>query len=98
NRRDLPAVPLFDNCAQPSRSRIQGHYIMAAAIDGIVKWLTQGVPPPHGNPIQMVSNSPPVVARDAFGNALGGIRLASFEVPIALSQGTGSGGGALRGT
>jgi len=97
NRRDLPAVPLFDNCAQPSRSRIQGHYIMAAAVDGIVKWLTHGVPPPHGDPIQMVSNSPPVVARDAFGNALGGIRLASFEVPIALSQGTGTGGCALSG-
>jgi hypothetical protein len=92
NRRDLPSVALFDNCPQhPTRPRIQGHYIMAAAIDGIVKWLTQGVPPPHADPIQIESTSPRViVARDAFGNALGGVRIASLEVPIARNQGTGS--------
>ena len=34
-----------------------------------------------------------VVARDAYGNALGGIRLATFAVPTATSTGANTGGG-----
>jgi hypothetical protein len=37
--------------------------------------------------------SPPVVARDSYGNTLGGIRLATMEVPIALNNGTNAGAG-----
>ena len=87
-RRDLPALPLFDNCADPSRSRIQDRYVIGAAIDAITKWVRKGVQPPHSPQIEITSVSPLVVPRDARGNALGGIRLASFAVPVALDQGS----------
>jgi hypothetical protein len=89
-KRDLPAIPLFDSCNQPSRSRIPDRYVIAAAIDAIGKWFV-GVQPPHSP--SLVSGSPLAVQRDAFGNALGGIRLASFAVPVALDQGPNSGPG-----
>ena len=89
-RRDLPAVALFDSCNQPSRSRIPDRYVIAAAIDAIDQWV-DGVQPPHAP--SLVSGSPLSVQRDVFGNALGGIRLAPFQVPVALDQGPNSGPG-----
>ena len=41
----------------------------------------------------MSASPTPQVARDALGNMLGGIRLASFAVPVALSQGDNTGPG-----
>jgi hypothetical protein len=91
-RRDLPDRPLFDTCTLPSRSRIHWHYAQSAAVDAIVKWVEQGVPPAYSPLPEWTSIDPTVVlARDAYGNALGGIRLASLVVPIATSQGLNSG-------
>ena len=91
-RRDLPDRPLFDTCTLPSRSRIHWHYAQSAAVDAIVKWVEQGVPPAYSPLPEWTSIDPTVVlARDAYGNALGGIRLASLAVPIATSQGLNSG-------
>lgn len=84
--RDLPATPLFDSCNLPSRSRIPDRYVIAAAIDAIGKWIG-GVQPPHAPSLVLP------VTRDPFGNALGGIRLAPFTVPIATDQGPNSGPG-----
>jgi alpha/beta hydrolase family protein len=91
-RRDLPDRPLFDTCTLPSRSRIHWHYAQSAAVDAIVKWVEQGVPPAYSPLPEWTSIDPTVVlARDAYGNALSGIRLASLAVPIATSQGLNSG-------
>lgn len=91
-RRDLPDRPLFDTCTLPSRSRIHWHYAQSAAVDAIVKWVEQGVPPAYSPLPEWTSIDPTVVlARDAYGNALGGIRLASLAVPIATSQGLNAG-------
>ena len=62
--------------------------MIGAAIDAITKWVRKGVQPPHSPQIEITSVSPLVVPRDARGNALGGIRLASFAVPVALDQGS----------
>jgi hypothetical protein len=94
NRRDLPTLNLYDSCTQPSRSRIQDHYVFAAAIDALKRWIELGIAPPHSPQIQMAATSPtPRVARDANGNALGGIRLASLAVPVALDSGINTGPG-----
>jgi Alpha/beta hydrolase domain len=90
-RRDLPDRPLFDTCTLPSRSRIHWHYAQAAAVDAMVQWIEQGVPPAHSPLPEYASIDPWVLARDAYGNALGGMRLASLAVPIATSQGLNSG-------
>jgi hypothetical protein len=51
-----------------------------AALGDMHKWITQGVPPPSGNPI---ATTPffNIVERDQYGNALGGIRLPDIQVP-----------------
>jgi hypothetical protein len=51
-----------------------------AALAALQRWITQGVLPPHGNPI---ATTPlfNVVERDRYGNALGGIRLPDIAVP-----------------
>ena len=89
-RRDLPNVPLYDTCDQPSRSRIQDRYVISASIVALDNWI-DGVEPPHAP--SLISGNPPAVVRDSRGNALGGIRLATFAVPIALDQGPNSGPG-----
>ena len=91
--RDLSNPSLADICTLPTRSRIPFHYVEAAAIDAMVKWIEQGVPPAHSPLPEYLSLSPPRVARDAYGNALGGIHLASFAVPTATSTGQNTGGG-----
>src|SRR5262245_23650869 len=92
--RDLANPSVADNCTLPTRSRVQFHYVEAAAIDAMVKWIEQGVPPAHSPlPEFAVFTTPRVLARDANGNALGGIRLASFAVPTATSTGQNTGGG-----
>jgi hypothetical protein len=90
--RDL-GLQAADNCTYPSRSRVPFHHVMNAAIDKLVRWIDEGEQPPHAPSFQIISVSPPIVARDAYGNALGGIRLATLEVPIALDNGTNAGAG-----
>jgi hypothetical protein len=91
-RRDQPTAPLRDNCLHPSRSRIPDRYVISAAIDWLSRWgertgLSGHVAvPPAAPPIQLAGDGVTVL-RDAYGNALGGIRLAPFAVPVALDTG-----------
>jgi hypothetical protein len=85
-RRDQPAAPLRDNCARPSRSRIPDRYPLSAAIHHLAGWARRGVPPPAA-PLIALAPDGATVLRDAHGNALGGLRLAPFEVPVALDTG-----------
>ena len=91
-RRDQPTAPLRDNCLHPSRSRIPDRYVISAAIDWLARWgdrkghWGQVATPPTSPPIQLAGDGVTVV-RDAYGNALGGIRLAPFAVPVALDSG-----------
>ena len=89
--RDFGPQGPDQNCALPSRSRIPVHYVLASAIDQMVKWARDGVQPPIAPRIQVTNTSPPVALRDSLGNALGGIRLAEFEVPTAKDTGGNAG-------
>ena len=97
--RDL-GLPFSDTCTNPSRSRIPMSHVMNAAIDHLIRWIRTGIAPPVAPPMPLTSTTPPVAARDSYGNALGAIRLANFAVPVALDNGTNSGAGLcfLRGT
>jgi hypothetical protein len=85
-QRDQPSAALRDTCANPSRSRIPDRYVISAAIDGLKRWVEQGTLPPASPPIALQADGV-TVRRDALGNALGGIRLAPFAVPVALDAG-----------
>ncbi|MET1083693.1 MAG: alpha/beta hydrolase domain-containing protein [Burkholderiales bacterium] len=72
----------FDTCATPARSRVPFFMVINAATDHLVKWIRTGAEPPSAPPPQY-AGTPLRIARDADGNALGGIRLAEMEVPVA---------------
>jgi hypothetical protein len=70
---------------------------MNAAFDHLVRWVKDGVPPPTAPPLETTGVGPPAVAaRDKFGNALGGIRLAEHAVPTATNTGLNTGAGFCR--
>jgi hypothetical protein len=84
--RDQPTAPLRDSCARPSRSRIPDRYTLSAAIDHLVTWQRRGIEPPTAPRIALAADGLTVL-RDKFGNALGGLRLAPFAVPVAMDAG-----------
>jgi hypothetical protein len=84
-------------CDRPSYSHIPFHYVFNAAIDHLVTWVKDGTPPPSAPPLELASPGPPaVMARDAAGNALGGIQLSQHAVPTAVNTGVNSGAGFCR--
>ncbi len=99
--RDLPdsirssASP----CGALNPSDVPARLVQDAVYDWMKKWVEGAAQPPHGPQIEMVSIGTPgtgeagfgVVKRDANGNALGGIRLAPFAVPLATNTGRNDG-------
>jgi len=76
---------------KPVFSRTPTVYALNAAYDHLVRWVKHGTPPPTAPLIELVSvggpGVPAVIARDSYGNALGGLRLPAFDVPIATNNG-----------
>jgi Alpha/beta hydrolase domain len=56
-------------------------YIADAAFADLTRWVDRGVPPPHAPPLETTASGD--VARDRFGNALGGVRTPFVDVPTA---------------
>ena len=84
-------------CDRPPYSHIPFYQVFDAAIDHLVRWVKDGTPPPTAPPIEVSTVGPPaVMARDADGNALGGIRLSQHAVPTAVNTGVNSGPGFCR--
>ena len=83
----------------PVFSRNPTFYALDAAYDHLVRWVTDGTPPPSAPLIQVSSvggpGVPAVIVRDSYGNALGGLRLPAFDVPIGTNNGADNGGPAF---
>ena len=73
-------------CTFPYNSAGQ-HYLVNAALVRLTEWITDGTPPPSAPPITVVAG---VIQRDAFGIALGGIRLPEMDVPTQTQTGVGN--------
>jgi hypothetical protein len=56
-------------------------YVADAAFADLTKWVDDGTPPPHAARIETTRSGE--VARDRFGNALGGLRTPFLDVPTA---------------
>jgi hypothetical protein len=91
--RDIgPGAPA--SCDSPPLSRIPFYHVSNAALDHMVNWVALGIGPPAAPEIEIASVGPPaVIARDDFGLALGGIRLAQLAVPTAINTGVNLGPG-----
>jgi hypothetical protein len=72
-------------CHLPSFSRIPFSFAANAAIDHLVHWVRDGIPPPTAPEIQVAAIGEPALSRDGSGNALGGIRLPQHSVPTAAT-------------
>jgi hypothetical protein len=92
--RDNLPLPNPSTCVkQPAMSHIPTSHAMKAVYGHLVAWIIKGTRPPKAPLIELTSISPPVVARDELGNALGGLQLSQFAVPLATNTGENSGGG-----
>ncbi len=63
------------------------HFVAQAALHALVRWVSGGLPPPTAPRIDMASTNPPTVARDALGNALGGVRTPAVDAPVVALSG-----------
>jgi hypothetical protein len=62
-------------------------YVMNAAVRALRAWVARGTPPPRAKPLKIVDGA---IARDANGNALGGVRTPQLDVPVATLTGEGA--------
>ena len=59
-------------------------FVVNAAFHDLTQWVDFNIPPPRAGRIDVdTSTTPPTVVRDAFGNALGGVRTPFLDVPTA---------------
>lgn len=77
------AVPGSGPCAAPINSGPQ-HFVVDAAFVALDRWVRRGRPPQPAPRLELTSTS---IARDAHGNAIGGIRTPQVDVPIATFTG-----------
>ena len=66
--------------------------VLQAALHGLIQWSAGGPPPSAAPPLELASDDPVMIARDANGNALGGVRTPFVDVPIATLRGDGNEG------
>jgi hypothetical protein len=70
------------------------HWVEQRAVSAFDAWLRDGGPPANAQPLTM-NDAGDGVARDSYGNALGGIRTAAVDVPIAAYSGQPASSGGL---
>jgi hypothetical protein len=89
---------LAPTCTVPTiGSRVPNHYVVAAAIDSLVRWKRRGQQPAASPRFEIASFGPGSAAKIARNNdnlALGAIRLSQIEVPTAANVGENTGAGA----
>ena len=82
-----PPLDMGQGCKEPVNSAPH-HAVVKAALRALTRWVRDGVTPPQSPAIELTDPAAPdPIARDAFGNAKGGIRLPEVEAPTARLDG-----------
>jgi len=76
----------FLGCTIPVNSGPQ-HEVAQAAYVAFLRWVNDGTPPPSPEPFTFSSKHPPVLALDAHGNVVGGVRTPAVDVPVSTLSG-----------
>ena len=76
------------SCTSPFNTAPE-NYLFDTAYARLRAWVSWGRQPPHA-PRMQINAAGTDVARDAFGNGIGGIRLPQLEAPTATLTGTGN--------
>lgn len=79
-----PAASVVGSCGDINAG--PQHWVEDAAMSALQTWLTKGEPPPSGEPFTL-SDAGVAIAVDSNGNALGGVRTAAVDAPIATYSG-----------
>jgi len=79
------------SCSKPLNSANQ-HWVLKAALSHLNQWVRGGAPAPAAPRIKMSDADPRKIARDEYGNAVGGIRLPELEAPTSTLSGSPSPG------
>jgi Alpha/beta hydrolase domain len=79
-------------CAQPPND-FPYEAMVSTAFDHLVGWVEDGTSPPRAERITVEGDPsrPTAIARDEHGNALGGVRTTTMDVPVATRTGMNSG-------
>jgi hypothetical protein len=94
--RDGISPSSIECSVKPVFSRNPTFYALNAAYDHLVRWVKAGTPPPTAPLIEgELQGTTFIIARDSYGNALGGLRLPAFDVPIGTNNGADNGGPAF---
>lgn len=80
-------------CDRPALSHIPTGHVLNASFDHLLRWINRGIQPPTARPLVVLSTQPVTLARDAYGNAQGGIQLPEHAVATATNTGLNSGPG-----
>jgi len=83
-----PALDMGPACKDPVNSAPH-HAVVKAALNALTRWVRDGVAPPQSPAIELGPDPAAAdpIARDALGNAKGGIRLPELEAPTATLDG-----------
>ncbi len=73
-------------CTTPINTGPQ-HVVIQAAFTSFNRWVDHGVPPPAPAPFKFTSIKPPVLALDAHGNVIGGVRTPAVDAPVSALSG-----------
>ena len=63
------------------------HFVLQAALTALTRWVTDGTRPSGATPLELSTTSPPLLARDRLGNAIGGVRTPAVDVPVSALSG-----------
>lgn len=87
--------PVYPCDYPPSDEFIPMYPVGDAALNVLNLWLSNGTAPQNSPLVTVTPGTPNTIARDNYGNALGGIRLPQIEVPIGRFMGANSPAGTL---
>lgn len=67
-------------CVEPVRTTFPLRAVWSSALHNLIRWVDEGVPAPRAERIHLDGEH---VVRDEHGHALGGVRTADIDVPLA---------------
>jgi hypothetical protein len=80
-------LALEDTCLNPLNTHadgpVFGSYLLNAMWKNLERQVRKGTPPPRGKLIEVEDGA---IVRDAFGNAVGGLRLPELDLPVATYE------------
>jgi hypothetical protein len=86
--RDGVALPVVGGAPVATPNALDWSYVSDAATRHLVRWITDGTPPPTFPPLEVEHREPhDSVVRDERGVARGGLRMPDVEAPVAVEYG-----------